>query len=210
MKINYFDFGLHKGDEIQMFLDATKSIQGIYDISVYGFEAHPELSIKVANRYSEYDNVEIINKAISFENSKIRLYIAEGNKMEGNSVFSSKNNVSTDNYVDVDGVLFSDWLIENETSFSDAINVIRFNIEGAEIYLLEDIISSGLNEYIYLYLGSSGGVDILKCEEIAHLHSDYEQKLKQNGIEVHQFCSASTNNISADRIVDLLTSKKIC
>ena len=207
MQINYFDFGVHKGDEIQMFLESLKHIHGLY-VNVYGFEAHPDLASQASSRYSECDNIRIINKAIAYENSKVNLYIAEGNKMEGNSIFPTKNNVDPHNYVEVDGILFSDWLAENVPDYKNSINVIRFNIEGAEIHLFDDIINNGINEYIDLFLGSSGGEDILKCSEISHLHSKHEEKLAENGITVHQFCAASVNNISSQRIRDILIISK--
>jgi len=198
MKINYFDFGLHKGDEVLMFLEAVKPLNA--PVSVYGFEAHPELAQKASDRYKGSDNIQIINKAISNCNSKVRLYIAEGNKMEGNSIFKTKNNVNPDNFIEVEGVKFSDWIKSNIPNYKEFINVVRFNIEGAEIHLIDDLIESGISEHINLYLGSKGGEDILKCSEIKHLHGSYVEKLVENNIEVHQFCVVSTDNISYERI----------
>jgi len=202
MKINYFDFGLHRGDEILMFLDCIKPLSA--SVSVYGFEAHPELHQKAVNRYKGSDNIHIVNKAISNSNSKVKLYIANGNKMEGNSIFQTKSNVDPEDFVEVDGVKFSDWLKKNVPNYKEFINVVRFNIEGAEIHLMDDLIESGVSEHISLYLGSSGGEDIMKCSEIRHLHDDYIDKLKDNDIQVHQFCKASVNNVSYDKINEIL------
>jgi FkbM family methyltransferase len=202
MEINYFDFGLHKGDEIDMFLNAVKPLGA--DVCVFGFEPYPDLYDKVSLRYAGNLDIQILPYAVSDKNEIIPLYIAESNKMEGNSIFSSKNNVDADNYVNVQAVRFSDYI--NTIDYKDCINVIRFNIEGAEIHLFEDIISSGLNNHIDLYLGARGGVDILKVSEISHLHSSYENKLRENGIEVHQFCSVSQDNISSEKICSILQS----
>lgn len=202
MNINYFDFGLHNGDEISMFLDAVSPL-GAY-VRVFGFEPHPELYDKVSARYAGNLDIQILPYAVSDKNGTIPLYIAEGNKMEGNSIFSSKNNVDADNYVEVQAIKFSEYL--ETIDYKDSINVVRFNIEGAEIHLFEDIINSGLNKHIDLYLGARGGVDILKVPEIIHLHSEYEQNLIANGIEVHQFCSASQDNISSEKIRSILKS----
>ena len=207
MRINYFDFGLHYGDEIDMFLSAVRPLAAM--VTVYGFEAHPDLSQRVAQKYKDYPDISIINKAIAPKGSKpIPLYIAEGNKMEGNSIFSTKYNVDKQNFVYVEGIVFSEWLLENVPDYKESINVVRFNIEGAEIYLLKDIISNNIHRSIKLFLGASGGVDILKCEEIAHLHKEYERRLIENDIFVHQFCAASHNNIPNDRICQILTNKK--
>lgn len=202
MKINYFDFGLHKGDEILMFLEAIEPLTK--DVNVYGFEAHTELAKEAENRYKDYPNVTIINKAIAERNSKVRLYIAEGNKMEGNSIFKTKNNVDPENFIDVDGIKFSDWIKKNVPNYKKSINVIRFNIEGAEIYLMHDIVKAGINKHISLYLGSKGGDDILKCTEIKHLHKVYMEHLDKFNIDIHQFCKASPNNIPYDKIRELI------
>jgi FkbM family methyltransferase len=199
--INYFDFGLHKGDEITMFLDAIQPINS--SVNVYGFEAHPDLHKRVKKRFEHSQDINIFNKAISNKNSKVNLYIAPNNKMEGNSIFPTKNNVSSE-YVEVDGILFSDWLLKNVPNYKEAVNVIRFNIEGAELFLIDDLINSGIYKEISLFIGSRGGEDILKCSEIAHLHSDYEKKLIENSISVYQFCSASVNNISNENICKIL------
>jgi FkbM family methyltransferase len=203
MHINYFDFGVHKGDEIEMFLDAVEPIE-LCTVDVYGFEAFPHLAYVAQMRYDKLPNVKIFNKAIYNNNVRVRLYIAEGNAMEGNSIFSSKENVDQENYVDVDGIKFSDWIEYNVPEYKKGINVIRFNIEGAEIYLFEDLITSKIDQHFDLFLGASGGVDILKCSEIAHLHDDYNRMLKNKSIIVHQFCAASKNNISPERIREII------
>jgi FkbM family methyltransferase len=207
MHINYFDFGLHNGDEIVMFSESINSLKD-KSLSVYGFEAHPDLCNRAKDRYKHASNIKIFNKAVSFQKGKTRLYIAKKNKMEGNSIFISKNNVDAENYVDVETFKFSDWVKESISNFKKSINVVRFNIEGAEIYLIKDIIESGIRDYIHLFLGSSGGEDILKCTEIAHLHGEYMNMLEENKIKVYQFCKASPNNVSNEKIQQLILNAK--
>jgi len=202
MKINYFDLGLYNGDEIQMFLDAVKPMEA--DVKVYGFEAHLHLAEKVAHRYHKNKNVQIINRAISDKNGMTKLYIANGNKMEGNSIFPTKENVNPEEFVEVECVKFSDWIANNVPFWWRAKNVIRFNIEGAEIHLMDDIISTGVFRKIDLFLGSKGGVDILKCSEIVHLHENYLQMLADYEINVHQYCAVDIGNISDEYIREYL------
>lgn len=200
--INYFDFGVHNGDEIEMFLNAVKPLVGsvIFTPKVYGFEAHPDLCFQARARYSEYDNVRIVNEAICNHNEVIKLYIAESNKMEGNSIFKGKRNVDPLNFEVVKGTKFSTWLKQNQIPYKKCINVVRYNIEGAEIYLFEDIIDNCINEHIDIYLGAADGDDIAKCSEISHLQNDFKKKLESECIKVHQFCSASPNNVSEEFI----------
>jgi len=201
LQINYFDLGLHLGDEIQMFLDAVESLDA--KVNVYGFEAHPDLANKVRNRYKNLSNVNIYNKAISNKTDSdgmIKLFIANANRMEGNSIYATKHNVEPNNFVKSEAIKLSEWIKENLKDYKNSINVLRYNIEGAEVDLFQDLISSEMYEHIHLFLGSRGGEDILKCSEISHLHQGFLDTLRIYSINVHQFCSASINNIDAEQI----------
>jgi FkbM family methyltransferase len=212
MNLNYIDLGLHKGDEIQMFLDAVKPLKHFKKIRVFGFEPHPDLFQAVKKRYQNNISVRIFDKAISNSNGDANLYIAESNKLEGNSLFSTKNNVDKDNFVKCQTIILSDWIKDEIPSFKKDVNVLRYNIEGSEIHLFNDLINTGLSKYFNLYLGSANGDDILKCSEIHHLHEDFMNILKNNNIYVHQYCAASINNIKSQdiclKIIEAIKLKK--
>ena len=199
--INYFDIGTHSGNEIQSFLDLIHP----FKCNVYGFEAFKSIYDSLNSRFKDFDNVQTFNLAVSNKNGFENLYLAKGNDYEGNSIFSTKNNVDENDFVTVKSIKFSDWIKENVFDFKEAINIIRFNIEGAELYLIKDLIDSGLHKYFKVYLGSKTGIDILKCSEIADQYDKYNLMLKDAGIIIHQYCHASKKtNISDKELIKLI------
>lgn len=182
-KINYFDLGLHRGEEIGMFLKQISSYDIPYEI--FGFEAHPTYASNVEKLY-EADNIHIYNYAISDKSGMAKLYLA--NTSLGNSIYASKNNVNVDKYFEIETISFVDWVKENVPDYESAINLLRFNIEGAELLLLNDIIDKDFTRHIDLFLGSHPGKDIKKCSEIAGEVDSFLKKLDDNGIVIYPYC----------------------
>lgn len=184
MKINYFDLGLHKeATEIDMFINICKKNQLEYRI--YGFEAHPEYSKLLLDKYQNDSNVLILNKAISNKNGSVKLYISEPSGGEGNSIFSTKNNVHINKHFTVDGILFSDWIAKNVPNYKIENNIIRFNIEGAEWYLMDDLDKSNIFLYFKLFLGATS--DMYKVRELKNKYVDYNSILNKHNVTVHRF-----------------------
>jgi FkbM family methyltransferase len=189
MKVNYFDFGLFDGEEINMFLNDIKDFN--VDVNVYGFEANPIFYEKIKNRFIHNNKIKIYNLAISDKNEKVKLYLEKTG--QGNSIFKTKNNVDPNNYYTVDGISFVDWLNDNLPNFVNDINIVRFNIEGAELLLINDMISKNVVKHFSLFLGSHIGVDILKVSEIQKEYQNYLKTLKDNKIEIKLYCKDLKN-----------------
>lgn len=189
MKVNYFDFGLFDGEEINMFLNDIKDFN--VDVNVYGFEANPIFYEKIKNRFIHNNKIKIYNLAISDKNEKVKLYLEKTG--QGNSIFRTKNNVDPNNYYTVDGISFVDWLNDNLPNFVNDINIVRFNIEGAELLLINDMISKNVVKHFSLFLGSHIGVDILKVSEIKKEYQNYLKTLKDNKIEIKLYCKDLKN-----------------
>lgn len=207
MKINYFDLGAHAGEEIDMFLSEIKNSG--YQYSVHAFEAHPDYANKLTDKFKLDSNVFIHNFAItSMEQDMqlIKLYLASSS--EGNSIFSSKFNVSLNNYVDVIGISFVNWVKNNITDLDTCINILRFNIEGAELLLVNDIINQNFVNKFQVYLGSTPGADIRKCKEIAHLYESHINLLMDNNINILPYCHAFKSYNGNINIVDIVQKLK--
>lgn len=189
MKVNYFDFGLFDGEEINMFLNDIKDFN--VDVNVYGFEANPIFYEKIKNRFIHNNKIKIYNLAISDKNEKVKLYLEKTG--QGNSIFRTKNNVDPNNYYTVDSISFVDWLNDNLPNFVNDINIVRFNIEGAELRLINDMISKNVVKHFSLFLGSHIGVDILKVSEIQKEYQNYLKTLKDNKIEIKLYCKDLKN-----------------
>lgn len=177
IKINYFDLGLHKDAlEVDMFLDLCN--KNGFKYNIYGFEAHPIYCENLIKKYNNDDKIKIINKAISNREGKINLYISSSNNSEGNSIFKTKKNIDQNDFIEIESIIFSNWLKENVLDFNISNNIIRFNIEGAEWFLINDLISKNLNSYFKIFLGSTP--DIPKVGELKNKMNDYNNLLIKN------------------------------
>ncbi len=183
-KINYFDLGLHKeAEEIDMFLEICK--KNNYDYCVYGFEAHPDYCKNLVKKYKNDNNIQIINAAIYNKNTKTKLYISETSDGAGNSLFKSKNNINIDNYVLVNAILFSDWIKNNVKNYKKFLNILRFNIEGSEWYLINDLDKTNTLKYFKIILGTN---DMSKVSTLHNKINKYNETLKRNNINTYRFC----------------------
>ena len=183
MVVNYFDLGLWKYPrEIEMMLrDVIPNVDAQFNI--YGFEANPEYAIEVQERYKDIGNIKIYNLAISNHNGQEKIFLDSYSGL-GCSIFRSKRN-ATDYYYDVESVLFSDWVSKNVTNIKESVNVLKVNIEGAELYLFRDLASSGLINDIHIFAGHHSH-DIMKVGELQLYVDEYFELIKD--ITIHKFC----------------------
>lgn len=182
MKVYYYDFGLWKGTEIHWMVNHVFPALNITDYKIYGFDACKQYADRLTNVYRDNDRVTIINKAVVDEPRMVKLYHAANHV--GHSVFSTKRNVS-ENYEEVEGIVFSDWLKKNVKGYQMAFNILKVNIEGAEWYLFNDLVKSGVHENIDVYCGQ--GHDVEKVGELEDKVEAYYQLLKDNDISLYRF-----------------------
>lgn len=198
MKINYFDLGLYHGEEIKMFLDSIRPLNIEY--TVYGFEGHPDY-VRIASDTFKHDtNIHLYNYIISNTDGDAKLYLEHGGSGHGNSMYSTKYNVGK-NYIDVKSISIVDWIKENVTDYESSYNIIRFNIEGAELPLMHDIISKNFISVFNLYLGADTGKDIKKVSEISHEYDNYINLLNKHNITILPFCKELPYNINLTDIL---------
>lgn len=179
--INYFDLGPLHGKEIDMFLDAVND-----EYRVYAFEANPIKAKLLVKKYEENKNVIIYNRAIARTRDYVNLYIEPSG--EGSSIFHDKKNV-TNKYYQVLGINFGVFMMgfsKNDT------NILRFNIEGAELLMFESLIEYNTLDRFDLFLGSMES-DLLKVESLKDKNDMYQQMLKDNNVLIHPFCDAYNN-----------------
>ena len=196
MIYNIYDIGSYTGLEIDEIVLIMKRHN--LDYRIYSIEGYPEYANKLRKKYQDNPNIEVINALICGDTKETKLYISR--VAQGHSIYDSKNNC-TSNYVNIMGYKFSDFIKE---SFKDpnSINILRFNIEGAELDLLNDILENDLNKYINLWAGATPGADILKCAKIKDEYNDYLQRLKNNNIIIHHFCADTPNdNVDIEKLI---------
>ena len=81
------------------------------------------------------------------------------------------------------GIIFSKWLEKNVHDFEKSFNILRVNIEGAEIHLFEDLIENDLVKHFDIFCGT--GHDVEKISE--HSTDKYYKMLKNSNIKLYRF-----------------------
>jgi len=187
MHVNYFDLGVWAGAEIGWMIDEIFPDLGITDYSVYGFEACKATLDSTLARFAGKDNVMLVHSAISGSEGQLKLYHARrGSK--GHSIYSSKRNVVQKNFEWVDCTRLSVWIDQNVPSFDSSFNILRANIEGAELSLFQDLETSGKIGGFDLFCGSHPGLDMGKVQTLKKKRKILMKILSKNDIVVHRFC----------------------
>jgi FkbM family methyltransferase len=204
-KINYFDLGLHHGQELDWFVDGVFPEQRIENYSIHGFEAceeyylyckekyksHPKATPLIAQKGARKNrDVNIHHLAISNVNTPIKLYYAEHEM--GYSIFDTKDNIKqSKEFEEVQGIKFSDWLKENVPNFKEDVNIIKINIEGAEWHLINDIVENDIVKHFDLFFGTVDETvgpldDVSKIGELKDKVPEFNKILKENNIIIHR------------------------
>lgn len=174
--INYFDLGPLHGKEIDMFLDAVND-----EYRVHAFEANPIKARQLYLKYKDNKRVKIYNRAIAENERELKLYIEPSG--EGSSIFPDKNNV-TKKYYKVYGLNFGLFMCGFNNKDT---NILRFNIEGAELLMFESLVEYNTLDKFNLFLGSMES-DLLKVESLKGKTKYYKQLLKDNNVVVYPYC----------------------
>ena len=98
------------------------------------------------------------------------------------------------------GIIFSKWLKENIPDFESSFNILRVNIEGAEVHLFEDLINSDLIKHFDIFCGT--GNDVEKISE--HSADKYYKMLDDNEIKMYRFIDwkPELNDMIGDIIIE--------
>lgn len=165
-RINYFDLGLHRNaNELCFMLNHICPLYEDHEFNLYGFEAHSEYTTALQEKFKEKKNVQIVNIALSDTEGEIPLYLDNGDGV-GNSIFRTKANV-TSKFKTVPCTRLSVWIKKNNIEVQNAVNLLKINIEGAELRVFEDLFDAGLNQQFKIFLGHVG--DVRKCSELKEL-----------------------------------------
>tara|TARA_B100000427_G_C15348271_1_gene524251 strand:- start:239 stop:844 length:606 start_codon:yes stop_codon:yes gene_type:complete len=194
IRVNYIDLGVHEGEEIDLVLEHYFDYQDKYELRVYGVEANPSLCEYLEQKYEYFDEVKIFNNAISNTSDYIDLYLGEGTL--ASSIFATKNNV-TDKTVRVLSHKFSDFVNDNVEEFNTSVNVLKLNIEGAELDVYEDLIETDLFKDIDLFCGHPSH-DIEKVAELEPKRERYYSLLEEYDIKLSYLCGEANPEKSID------------
>ncbi|MBM2817614.1 MAG: hypothetical protein HW401_204 [Parcubacteria group bacterium] len=178
MKV-FIDLGAYDGDTIEKALELYSDFDFFYAFEPY----LPNLE-KLRQKFKDNKKIIIFDKAASTYNGKANFFLHKNIKNkdgadEGSTLEKSKNNIDTNNFIEVQSIDFSGFILENFKS-SDEI-VLKIDIEGTEYELLEKMIRDGSIKYIRS----------LYCEWHKHKinitkerHNSIIQKLNQLGFRL--------------------------
>ena len=199
MMVQFFDLGANDGRVSKLFALAFERIKVPYII--HCFEPVEALYNETINRMKQFKNVNIHRLAVSDKNGEAEIYICKNNV--GHSLFKDHDGLKG-RAEKIQTVLFSDWLNKNfdMKEFQFNYNIIKINIEGAEYYLIEDILKNDLLKKFDIICGDNFK-DISKVKEFISFSekyiSDFTLKMIENGVRYYHITRYRTAKISSVR-----------
>ena len=132
------DLGANKGDITAILAGAG--------CRVFAFEPNSTAFRKLSKRFVNNKNVHVFNVAVSSQTAVVKLHLHENTEKsntdltQASSLHVEKNNVSAENF---ELVLGAD-IISILESLTDSISLIKIDIEGHEIEVINSLIDSGM------------------------------------------------------------------
>ena len=208
--IYYFDLGIWDGCQADWMVNTIFAELRITNYKVYGFEANKENYDYVVERFKDNDRFDIFHKAIANENTIGPLYYGykgDDRRNCADSIFKDKPNVNKQKFEIVEYIRFSDWISKNVPEINSTFNILKFNIEGAEGYLMKDIVSSGLVDVFDIYCGADS--DMKKIKSLSNEYVKYDNLLKENNIHIQWFAGGggTTPDITIKNMKEVLFTK---
>lgn len=117
---------------------------------VYAFEPNPVAFAALQERVQHFPNVTLIPAASTLNPGKFKLYSHRHAKRDpllfsvSSSLLAQKTNVNKDDFYEVEGVVLSAFIGE----LKQPIALLKMDIEGAEIEVLNDLMDHGLHHLI--------------------------------------------------------------
>jgi FkbM family methyltransferase len=169
------------------------------------FEASSQYYKNIKTLFESNQKVTIVHKALSeTHGDNVKLYHAPNTV--GHSVFKTKDNIIEDDYEQVESIIFSEWIKENDIVLDGCLNILKVNIEGAEWYLFNDLVDTGLIDNFSIFLGS--GHDIEKVGELKERAQEYYDILESHNIEILRFSEwKPERNVDVVSLIDAKLSE---
>jgi hypothetical protein len=183
-RFRYFDLGVYRNaSEIAIMTLNIFPRFPDWEYECHGFDAcrgHYERAKWL------FPDANFYHMAIADREGECRLFYATG--AQGHSIYESKNNLQLpEKFETVKCTRFTKWLKDNFTDLDSTFNILKYNIEGAELDLFRDLDREDMFKYFKVIKGSSGD-DILKCDSIKDKLPEYEDICLRNNIQLnHRF-----------------------
>lgn len=139
-KIVHLDLGLHRtAAQIALMLEW---FGGRRTLEIYGFEAHPQYFKECRRRFAGDARVKLFHAALVGPGHKgdTAVLHLDGKKGLGNSLFAARGEQA----IAVPAMRLSQFLKDNRIISPGDVVTLRMNIEGAELYVIEDLLEAGM------------------------------------------------------------------
>lgn len=119
-------------------------------VRVYAFEPDPYAFAKLSSDLGGHDNLTLINKAVSDHAGRANLYFHKNAYSDqvkwsrASSLVVEKSNVDQGHFVEVEIIDFVEFI----SSLKGPIGLIKMDIEGEEVKVLNALIDAGLTKQI--------------------------------------------------------------
>lgn len=117
---------------------------------VYAFEPNPIAFEALSQNTARFSNVRLFNAAASTQAGTIKLYMHKKAQQDpllysvSSSVIATKSNIDSASYQDVESVILADFI----ESLDGPVKLLKMDVEGAEIDLLNQILDRNLQSKI--------------------------------------------------------------
>lgn len=118
--------------------------------TVYAFEPNPAAFEALVKKTEDFPNVTAFQAAVTTVPGPVTLYLHKWSDDDplhwstGSSLIAGKSNVRQDRQATVEGIALSDFIV----SLDRRIRLLKMDIEGAEVGVLNRILDEGLHERI--------------------------------------------------------------
>lgn len=149
--------------------------------TVHAFEPNPHAFAKLSEAMAGFPNVHLYQKAVAGDAGTVRLYLhefADDDPVKwstGSSLLSFKGNVREDTFVEVEAVDFVEFLKQ----IGGPIALVKMDVEGAEVAILERLLESGMADRIGLAFVE---VHDRKVPELAERTDRLRALLRERGV----------------------------
>lgn len=145
MHVLYVDCGVHtEGMQIRLF---HEWFSGLVNLRILAFEASPRHYPEASRNLADIPNLDLRNIALvgpDFNSPTIKLYRTGGNG-KGDSLFAERGH----EFDEVPTGRLSDFIRETPAD----LVILRMNIEGAEEYVIEDLVDAGMLDRVAAFYG---------------------------------------------------------
>ena len=118
--------------------------------NIIAFEPNPFAFEVLNNRFKHFDHIQCIPKAVSTKNGVSKLFFHENSDNDellwstGSSLFDTKVNVIKTKYINVETVNLSEYIM----SINSTVKVLKLDIEGEEINVINQLIDKNIHKNI--------------------------------------------------------------